>query len=175
MLTKNDIMEKQDTIKNIKESLIADINEMMANREIMDFCSEDGEAIVDEVAIGFRDAETETFPNIDAVVKNDGKIFLQCDVLGSDYEIALTDVEISLEDLFTIAKGMHKVLEWEEDKKKDIYTAFEKDDWIVYDAFMKFIKDFYAPTDYKKAMIVEDFMNTELTEVFKKAKEKFGK
>lgn len=170
-----EIKKLKETLKENKKALLEDIENIMENREVMDFCTPDGELIADDVAIGFEDKETGTFPKIDAVVKRNGEIYLQCNILGSDYEIWIKDVEVSYEDLITIASGMHKVLEWEEDKKKGIYTAFEKDDWIVYDAFMKFVKDFYAPTDYKKAMIVEDFMNTELTEVFKKAKEKFGK
>lgn len=173
MLTE-DIKKLKETLKENKKALLEDIENMMENREVMDFCTPDGELIVDEVAIGFRDKETETFPNVDAVVKKDGGIYLQCNILGSDYELWIKDVEVSYEDLITIANGMHKVLEWEEKRAKDIYSAFEKDDWKIYDAFMKFVKDFYAPNDYHKAIDVEQTMNKELADLFKKVGEKFG-
>ncbi len=57
--------------------------------------------------------------------------------------------------------------------KRNIYTAIETDNYITYDEFVDFLKNFYAPDDNEKAYEVEDFVNAELSKMFDKLNEKF--
>ena len=174
MLTREEIKGMRKAMKENTTTLIEDITNMMVGRDRMDFYTPYGEEIVEDNAIGFRDKETGAFPSVLAVVKKNDKIFLQCDLCGSDCEIYIEDLEVSYEDLISIADGMHRVLEWEE-REKDIFYAFDKDNYVTYDAFIDFIKNFYASTDFRKGLDVEEFMNAQLAKIFKEAKEKFGK
>ncbi len=56
-----------------------------------------------------------------------------------------------------------------------LWEAIERDNYQVYDAFVDFIKDFYAPDDNKKAYEIEDVVNGLMLNMFKELDSKYGK
>ena len=56
-----------------------------------------------------------------------------------------------------------------------LWEAIERDNYQVYDAFVDFIKDYYAPDDNKKAYEIEDVVNGLMTNMFKELDSKYGK
>jgi hypothetical protein len=97
-------------VDEIRSELIGEIKEVMRDRERIDFVNEDGDIIAD-VAVGFRDPEYKTFPEVDAIVNTERGIVIQCNNCGEAYDIDLDDVELSTDDLAALVCGMYKILE----------------------------------------------------------------
>lgn len=58
---------------------------------------------------------------------------------------------------------------------EDLWDAIERDNYKVYDAFVDFIKDYYAPNDNKKAYEIEDVVNNLMGNMFAELDSKYGK
>lgn len=105
-----DIKKIEAEYDSLRNRVYNDIHKIIRTHDRVDFCDEDGEIVFD-LAVGALNAETKSYPNVNAVVLDEKRgIIVQCDLLGSDYEISLDDIELSLGDLVGILKGMHEIL-----------------------------------------------------------------
>lgn len=78
-------------------------------------------------------------------------------------------IKLTESDLHKIVKeSVNKVL------NEGLWDAIERDKYQVYDMFVDFIKDYYAPNDNNKAYEIEDYVNDWMTRMIEDLDSKYG-